>query len=357
MGCNGSKNVEDPIDMVAKNSVPGVTFSEEFLEIAGAKRNVATWLPETHATTPVKAVVFISHGLNEHALCYYNIARDLTAQNYAVLAMDHMCHGKSEGRRGVISDYRRLYQDFIDFVNTKRDNFPDVPVFIFAHSMGTLVALMAVMNLQNIAGIVLSGTALFAGPASASPFGIGCLYPLTRTCVAPCLLSITSRLDPAGPTAPIVVSEICANAEYLKELPGDTRRNPAIVTNKTARELFQLIEEIKGNISKLTIPFMCIHGGDDKVTLKNGAEFVFRHAGTDITQRRLLIISRLRHEVIHEADPAGSGARNEIVQFFETRLLASFSAATASEPTSTSGVVAIIEEATSSSASATASAI
>lgn len=42
-------------------------------------------------------------------------------------------------------------------------------------------------------------------------------------------------MDPAGPTAPIIVSEICGNPEYTQTLHLDPRRNKPILTNKTGK--------------------------------------------------------------------------------------------------------------------------
>lgn len=134
--------------------------------------------------------------------------------------------------------------------------------------------------------------------------------------VAPCLLSCTSVLDPAGMTAPVVVSEICGNDAYTQHLHLDPRRNPAIVTNKTGYELLHLIEDIKNSIhSKFETPFFAIHGELDSIALKAGSEFVFKNAKTDLLYRKLHVAQGLKHEVIHEADPAGSKCRAMICEF------------------------------------------
>ena len=324
MGCSNSKPKES-YDITQRCTAPGVIFSEEMINIDGQDRNVASWFPETYPNLPIKALCFISHGLNEHSLCYYNIALTLALKNYGVFAMDHMSHGKSSGRRGVVSDHRRLPSDFIEFITRKRAFFQNIPVFIFAHSMGTLIALKAVVTMQSqvnseIAAIVLSGPAIFAGPAAASPFGCGCLYPLTQTSFAACLTSCMSGLDPGGPAAPLIVSEVCNNTEYLAEADRDERRNPPIVTNKTAYEILQLISAVKEAVPRLTIPVFCIHGADDQIALKTGSEFIFQKAGTDITQRKLLIVQGCKHELLHELSPKDTETIDIIVNYYEEQV-------------------------------------
>jgi alpha-beta hydrolase superfamily lysophospholipase len=193
MGCSSSTPIVFT-EILDKCVAPGVKFEEHLEDIEGHNRNIVSWFPEGKEP---KAIVLISHGLNEHALCYYNVAIALVNAGYGVFAIDHASHGKSDGPRGVIQNHEDLYNDFIQFANTKRKLYSSLPAFVVAHSMGTLVALMSINKievclttsnsiqhltslslLQNIKAIVFSGCAIVPGPDSASPFGIGCLYPL-----------------------------------------------------------------------------------------------------------------------------------------------------------------------------------
>lgn len=89
--------------------------------------------------------------------------------------MDHVSHGKSDGRRGVIPSHSVLTNDFVAFyehvVRTVAES-ESVPIFLFAHSMGTLVALTALRSMPRVKAICFSGTPLFSGPGSSSPFGM-----------------------------------------------------------------------------------------------------------------------------------------------------------------------------------------
>jgi hypothetical protein len=77
MGCTSSApDTRTDEEIVGLCTAPGVKFSEAFQEINGATRNTATWQPidDEGNTPPIKALVFICHGLLEHSLCYYPIA-------------------------------------------------------------------------------------------------------------------------------------------------------------------------------------------------------------------------------------------------------------------------------------------
>lgn len=143
MGSTTSKQQYD--HEMYRNPINGVTLEEKIIVMNGRKINVARWCP----TSP-KAVVLVSHGLHEHALRYFGVAASLAAKNYIVIALDHSSHGLSDGIRGYIPDYKALPLDFVTLANLVRDEFPQLPFFVLAHSMGTLVATLAVKELAFV---------------------------------------------------------------------------------------------------------------------------------------------------------------------------------------------------------------
>ena len=143
MGASASK-VEFDENMYNKPII-GVSLTENIREINGRRINVSQWSPASP-----KAIVFVSHGLHEHGMRYYCVAESLTAKNYLVIAPDHSSHGLSEGTRGLINDYAVLPSDFESLVKSVHAEFPNLPCFILAHSMGTLVATLAIKELPFI---------------------------------------------------------------------------------------------------------------------------------------------------------------------------------------------------------------
>eukprot|EP01038_Epipyxis_sp_PR26KG_P015010 gene15010-20196_t len=309
----------EPTDFAQFCTIPGIVFDEEKLMISGQSRNISSWKEESLVAP--KGIVIISHGLNEHGLCYYNIAFLLCKKGYIVFAIDHQSHGLSEcptkGR--FISDYNIVRNDFSSFVNSKKEEYQNIPLFIFAHSLGTLITLAAMDNIANgtVQGIVLSGCALVPGPASASPFGISCLYPLTKTSFAACLTSFTSYLDPTGLAAPIIEHEITSNLEYLQQMKDDHRRNKPTVMNKTAFEALKLTKKAKELIPTVSVPILLIHGGDDKIALPISSQFVYDNIGTSNDKKCLSVFPGLKHEVIHEIEPKGEECRQCVIDFID----------------------------------------
>ncbi len=131
------------------------------LEAADGQRiHVYRWLPNE---TP-RAAVQIAHGAAEHAARYRRLAAVLVAAGYAVYADDHRGHGRTAaqfGRYGVagpgswdamVSDERRLTEHI-------RSQHPGLPVVLFGHSMGGMIAQDYLRRFgADLAGAVLSGT-------------------------------------------------------------------------------------------------------------------------------------------------------------------------------------------------------
>lgn len=107
-----------------------------------------------------RAVVQINHGLAEHSARYERFARALGQAGLAVYAHDHRGHGGTEapdaprgsfstegdGADKVLADVAALHDHI-------REEHPDLPVFIFGHSMGGLIAMNnALRHAEDLAG-------------------------------------------------------------------------------------------------------------------------------------------------------------------------------------------------------------
>lgn len=123
---------------------------------------VYKWVPDGGT---VKGVVQIAHGMAEHAGRYARYAKALNEAGYAVFANDHRGHGKTAGSLenvGYFADsdgWVRVVEDMRLVTETIKKELPDVPVFIFGHSMGSFLSRhYAFLFGQDIQGLVLSGT-------------------------------------------------------------------------------------------------------------------------------------------------------------------------------------------------------
>jgi len=106
--------------------------------------------------------VQIAHGLAEHASRYDRLAAALNAAGYLVHAHDHRGHGQSiAGKPGDLGavGFEGLVADTAAYGVTLREERPDLPLFLIAHSMGSFAAQSVLLeHSDQYAGVVLSGS-------------------------------------------------------------------------------------------------------------------------------------------------------------------------------------------------------
>lgn len=132
----------------------------------GAEISFQCWLPENEP----EAILQISHGMAEYAERYDDFATYLCKQGFAVYANDHRGHGKTAGSEeacGYFSDsngWIKVVTDMRQLTGIARSDYPEVPVFLLGHSMGSFLARTYITLFDDIHGVVLSGTG-YNGPA------------------------------------------------------------------------------------------------------------------------------------------------------------------------------------------------
>ena len=67
------------------------------------------------------------------------------------------------------------------------------------------------------------------------------------------------------------------------------------------------------------MPFLCIHGAEDKVALPKSSDYIYSNAGTDIEDRQLYVIPGAKHEPFHETAAIRTGAIQYVVEYFEAQ--------------------------------------
>lgn len=120
------------------------------------------WLPETK----VKGVLQVAHGMAEHAMRYEGFANYLNTQGYALYANDHRGHGKTAGsveNLGYFADKKGwdlVVEDMHLLTKKIKEEQPNIPVFLFGHSMGSFLSRDYISQYGNdLKGVILSATA------------------------------------------------------------------------------------------------------------------------------------------------------------------------------------------------------
>ena len=70
-----------------------------------------SWLPEGK----IKGILFIAHGVGEHSSRYKNVVDRFVPLGFAVYALDHIGHGRSEGAREMIDTFADYTEPLISY--------------------------------------------------------------------------------------------------------------------------------------------------------------------------------------------------------------------------------------------------
>ena len=256
------------------------------------------WLPTAKT---ICAVVFILHGINEHGGRYRHVAEALTSAGLACYAIDHRGHGLSGGRRGYIPDLQLAVADVEALYRLVRAAHPRQPLFIFAHSMGSLIGLGFVLRQpEGLRGIALSGTALHG--ERGAPAVLVSLLLLTARFIP------RVRLSPRGPADVLTRDE-----DKLREWREDALVEKRMWRIGTSAAMLRMARHICASVDNIKTPLLALHGGADRLTPASGARFLVEHAAS--VDAALKIYPELGHELVNEIE------RNEIISDLRDWLL------------------------------------
>lgn len=94
-----------------------------------------------------RGIVLICHGLAEHSRRYEAFATALSARGYHVYAHDHRGHGETTAPDAALGSFARkdgtskVIADVMSMRDLAVQSHPGLPVILFGHSMGGLIAL------------------------------------------------------------------------------------------------------------------------------------------------------------------------------------------------------------------------
>lgn len=270
--------------------------SERITVAAGVDLHVERWSPDG----PARGLIAIAHGIAEHISRYRHVAERLVDAGWVVAGPDHRGHGRSSGELGDLPDLRVAAADLGQVVDWAEPG--DGPVVVLGHSMGSLVAALAVLDAPSrYAALVLSGTALDAG-ADVPGLAVTALKGLAR--VAP-----RSRLSP-----PLDVEGICSDPAVVQAYQEDPLVDQGRPRLGTALGILRAGEAIRERAGNLRLPMLLLHGEDDALTPISGAEWMAANAGSDDVELR-------RYPGLHEVfnEPIGPEAVDDVIGWLAAR--------------------------------------
>ncbi len=111
------------------------------------------------------AIVQLSHGMAEHIERYDSFANFLLQEGIFVYGNDHRGHGHTGERAGLHgffaeeNGFDRVVTDLYEVNQFIQAKYPNVPIFLLGHSMGSFIARRYIQEYaHSIQGVIISGT-------------------------------------------------------------------------------------------------------------------------------------------------------------------------------------------------------
>ena len=233
------------------------------------------------------AVALVVHGLGEHAGRYETVAAALPAAGIEVFGYDHRGFGGSSGHRAYVDHWTQFHDDLAARVFAVRAARPGLPLVMYGHSLGGLIA----------CGYVLSGVdrplpdlLVLSAP------GIDAAQPAWKKRLAAILRGVTPRMRLSNGLADDGLSRdpsVRAKADA----------DPLCLGSSTVRfgaEAFaeqDRLQALLPGLKAMPVPTYVLHGSADPI-VPVGSSRVLEGKG-NVTRR---VHEGLRHECHHEPE-------------------------------------------------------
>lgn len=240
------------------------------------------WLPESQP----HAVVVIAHGASEHSGRYAHVAARLLADGYAVYAIEHRGHGRSEGPRALVDRVDNVVADLDSLVVLAAAAHPDTDVFLLGHSLGGLIAVSYALRHQDrLSGLLLSG-----------PLAALEAAPLPQRVIAGILSALAPRLSLVAIDSSLVSRDPAVVQAYVEDPLVYHGKLPA----RTVTELAGAIASFPTAVQEITIPTLIMYGTADGLCPPEGSLMLEQRLGA--TDKTVKAYDGLYHEILNEPE-------------------------------------------------------
>jgi alpha-beta hydrolase superfamily lysophospholipase len=244
-----------------------------------------------------RAGLIIVHGIAEHGARYRHVAQALADRKIASFVYDQRGHGQHPGPRAHVADFAEFARDLSALGKHLQAKFPVFPLFVWGHSMGSIVVTLAAVNGLNFArGIITTGCALDAMPKLDGAAG--------------------AALKLASILAPRMKINLRIDAGALMKDPQEQRKHmsdPLVPRSASLRLLYGFAlacRTCRSDARSITVPWLAVHGEADKVCPVSGSRALIESLGS--SDKQLVTYPGLLHEV-HNEDAGSRAALFELM--------------------------------------------
>lgn len=213
------------------------------------------WEPDA---TPLKAVVCLVHGIGEHTGRYAHVAEAFTKEGYVLFAADIRGHGKSEGLKGHADSMEILMQDVDLLLKQASVRYPGLPLILYGHSLGGILALhYGLKRKPDVKGVLVTSPALHS---SLEQQAIKVLAAKVLGALVP-KMTIASGLD---------VDAISHDLEVIKAYNNDPLVHDRISVG-LGKVLLQVCKYNLDHAGEFPLPLLLMHGAADTLAFPSSS--------------------------------------------------------------------------------------
>ena len=234
-----------------------------------------------------KAGLVIVHGIAEHGNRYRHAAAALAQNDIACFVYDQRGHGEFPGTRTHVADFGDFAGDLESVGGKLRERFPGLPLYVWGHSMGSVVVTLAAIDgLSWAQGVITTGCALHAVPKLDGFAGLA------------------ARI--AAALAPRMRIGLGIDGTKLSQVEEIQRRHmsdPLVPRTASLKLLYGFAlacRRCTANLPAITKPWLAVHGEADRVCPQSGSRALIGGLGS--TDKLLVSYPKLLHEVHNEDD-------------------------------------------------------
>lgn len=232
-----------------------------------------------------RAQLLIVHGLAEYAERYRALATVLAERGISCVAYDQRGHGARPGTRTHVE----RFDDFVDDLNLEAESLrrrsPELPLFVWGHSMGAIVAICAVLTARHRwRGAITSSNSLEVFRRGPNP-----LHPVFR---------LGSRLLPRIRVRLGLDPRKISSDEAVQRAYAEDPLIPPTASLRLLVEFAAACERCRAGAAHLTLPWLVVHGEADAIAPAQGSRVLFDTLQS--SDKQLVIYPGLRHEVHNE---------------------------------------------------------
>ncbi|MEE1475483.1 alpha/beta fold hydrolase [Fusobacterium sp.] len=111
----------------------------------------------------IKGIIQIIHGMSEHKDRYKHLFKYFSERGYLVVLKEHLHHGHNnidQKKIGIFeNDFNQLIIDQVNYTKELKKLYPETPIYILGHSMGSFIAQEHLKLCYNIVdGYIICGS-------------------------------------------------------------------------------------------------------------------------------------------------------------------------------------------------------